>query len=72
MACIGRYYSGNICTKRKCILEYAPYYVEAWDWLNTHPKEAITQNQLDLADYKEEDYAIQVFQATATCANAMK
>ena len=74
MACIGRYYSGNICTKRKCKsnFEYAPYYVEAWDWLKEHPKEAITQNQLDLADYKEEDYAIQVFQVAATCANAMK
>ncbi len=59
---------GNV----RAILEYAPYYVEAWDWLNEHPKEAITQNQLDLADYKEEDYAIQVFQAAATCANAMK
>ena len=59
---------GNV----RAILEYAPYYVEAWDWLKEHPKEAITQNQLDLADYKDEDYAIQVFQAAATCANAMK
>ena len=59
---------GNV----RVILEYAPFYMEAWDWLNGHPKEAITQNQLDLSDYRTQDYAIQVFQAAATCANAIQ
>lgn len=59
---------GNV----QAILEYAPLYLEAWDWLNAHPKEAIVQDTLDLSNYRLEEYAIQVFQAAATCANAVK
>lgn len=59
---------GNV----KAILEYAPLYRSAWDWLNAHEKEAITQNQMDFSNYREAEYAIQVFQAAAVCANAVK
>ena len=58
---------GNV----RAILEYAPIYKEAWVWLNAHEREAITQNQMDLSNYREEEFAIQVFQAAATCANAV-
>ena len=56
----------------QAILEYAPIYLEMWDWLNAHPKEAIIQDTLDLMNYRLEEYAIQVFQAAATCANAVR
>ena len=59
---------GNV----RAILAYAPLYLDSWIWLNAHPKEAITQNQLGMSNYRDEDYAIQVFQAAATCANAVK
>ena len=58
---------GNV----KAILEYAPLYRGAWDWLISHENEAITQNQMDFSNYKEPEYAIQVFQAAAFCANAV-
>ena len=58
---------GNV----RAILEYAPLYKEAWDWLNNHEKEAVTQNQMDFSNYRDREYAIQVFQAAATCANAV-
>ncbi|MBP3610403.1 MAG: glycosyltransferase [Lachnospiraceae bacterium] len=54
------------------ILEYAPLYMEAWEWIKTHPEEAIVQNQLGLSSYGDEEYAVQVFQAAAVCANAVK
>lgn len=54
------------------ILEYAPMYYRAWNWLKTHEKEAVSQKQLDFPKYITQDYAVQVFQAAATCANAVK
>ena len=41
-------------------------------WVKTHEKEAIPQKQLDFPKYLTQDYAVQVFQAAATCANAVK
>jgi len=54
------------------ILNYAPMYYNAWNWLKTHEKEAIPQIQLDFPKYTTQEYATQVFQAAATCANAVK
>ena len=54
------------------ILQYAPMYKAAWMWLKQHEEEAIPQKQLDFTKYSTEDYAIQVFQAAATCANVVK
>lgn len=54
------------------ILDYAPMYYHAWNWVKTHETEAIPQKQLDFPKYLTQDYAVQVFQAAATCANAVK
>lgn len=54
------------------ILEYAPMYYHAWNWLKTHEKEAVPQTQLDFPKFMSQEYAVQVFQAAATCANAVK
>lgn len=54
------------------ILTYAPLYYNAWNWLKTHEKEAIPQKQLDFPKFITQEYAVQVFQAAATCANAVK
>lgn len=59
---------GNV----SAILNYAPMYYNAWNWLKTHEKEAIPQKQLDFSKYTTQEYAVQVFQAAATCANAVK
>ena len=59
---------GNV----SAILAYAPLYYNAWNWLKTHEKEAIPQKQLDFPKFITRDYAVQVFQAAATCANAVK
>ena len=59
---------GNVAA----ILNYAPLYYNAWNWLKTHEKEAIPQKQLDFPKFITQDYAVQVFQAAATCANAVK
>lgn len=59
---------GNV----SAILEYAPMYYNAWNWVKTHEKEAIPQKQLDFPKFMTQDYAVQVFQAAATCANAVK
>jgi len=58
--------------KVSVILNYAPLYYHAWNWLKTHEKEAIPQTQLDFPKYTTQNYAIQVFQAAATCANAIQ
>jgi len=54
------------------ILDYAPLYKEAWLWLQKNETEAIPQKQLDFPKYITQEYAIQVFQAAATCANAVQ
>lgn len=59
---------GNV----QAILTYAPVYKEAWKWYLQHETEAIPQIQLDFTKYITRDYAVQVFQAAATCANAIK
>jgi len=59
---------GNV----SAILAYAPLYYNAWNWLKTHEKEAIPQKQLDFTKFITQEYAVQVFQAAATCANAVK
>jgi len=59
---------GNV----SAILNYAPMYYHAWNWIKTHEKEAIPQKQLDFSKYTTQEYATQVFQAAATCANAVK
>ena len=59
---------GNV----QAILSYAPLYKDAWKWLKQHKEEAIPQTQLDFTRYITQDYAVQVFQAAATCANAVK
>jgi len=58
---------GNVAA----ILNYAPLYYNAWNWLKTHEKEAIPQKQLDFPKFMTQEYAVQVFQAAATCANAI-
>lgn len=58
---------GNVAA----ILNYAPIYYNAWNWLKTHEKEAIPQKQLDFPKFISQEYAVQVFQAAATCANAI-
>lgn len=59
---------GNV----SAILEYAPMYYHAWNWMKTHEKEAVSQKQLDFPKYASQEYAVQVFQAAAVCANAVK
>jgi len=54
------------------ILGYAPMYYHAWNWMKTHEAEAIPQKQLDFPKYLTREYAVQVFQAAATCANAVR
>jgi len=59
---------GNV----QAILAYAPIYKEAWRWYKQHKTEAVSQIQLDFTKYITTEYAVQVFQAAATCANAVK
>ena len=58
--------------KVSAILNYAPLYYNAWNWLKTHEREVIPQKQLDFPKFMTQDYAVQVFQVAATCANAVK
>ena len=52
------------------IPQLAERYIEKWDWLKTHPEEAMAQSQLDFPKYYNEDYLIQMLQAGAAAANA--
>ncbi len=59
---------GNV----QAILSYAPMYKAAWQWYKQHEADAIPQIQLDFTRYITIDFAVQVFQAAATCANAVQ
>ena len=54
------------------ILTYAPLYKAAWQWMKVNESAALSQKQLDFPKYIAKDYAIQIFQAAANSANAVK
>lgn len=54
------------------ILGYAPIYKDAWKWLKQHQEEAMLQALPEFSKYITRDYAVQIFQVAATCANVVK